>query len=156
MRFLGIDPGKKRVGLAIGDPGETFSHPFKVLARRSLEQVVGDIAALCRDEEVGGIVVGLPLNMDGSRGQAAREAEQLAARIAEATGLPVEMWDERLSSVTAERSLLEADLSRLKRRRKIDKVAAQIILQGFLDARKTKMRADHGEPADREAGDTDR
>jgi len=155
MTFLGIDPGKKRMGLAISDPGETFSHPFKVLARRSLEQVVGDIAALCRDEGVGGIVVGLPLNMDGSRGQAAREAERLAARIAEATGLPVEMWDERLSSVTAERSLLEANLTRRKRRGKIDKVAAQIILQGFLDARTGKTGADHGESADGTAGDTE-
>ena len=153
MRFLGIDPGRKRIGLAISDPGETFSHPFKVLARRSLEQVACDIAKLCRDEQVGGIVVGLPLNMDGSRGQAAEEAEQLAARMAEATGLPTRMWDERLSSVTAERSLLEANLTRRKRRRKIDKVAAQIILQGFLDARARESGADQGESA---AGDSGR
>lgn len=142
MRFLGIDPGRKRIGLAISDLGETFSHPFKVLARRTLEQVVGEVAEICRQEEVGAIVMGHPLNMDGSRGPAALEAEQLAALIAKATGLPMQMWDERLSSVTAERSLLEADLTRAKRRKKIDKVAAQIILQGFLDARARRAQDD--------------
>ncbi|MBN2582758.1 MAG: Holliday junction resolvase RuvX [Planctomycetes bacterium] len=135
MRYLGVDPGKKRVGLAISDPGATISTPLKVLQRRSLDQVIADIVALCRQEEVGAIVVGLPLNMDGSRGPAAQDAEQLAARLTEAAGLAVELWDERLSSVSAERSMLDADLSRAKRKQRIDKVAAQIILQGFLDAR---------------------
>ena len=136
MRFLAVDPGKKRVGLAISDPGETFAHPLRVLQRRSGEQVVGEIAEVCRQEEIGSVVMGLPLNMDGSHGPAAQEAEKLAEQIRGATGLPVEMWDERLSSVTAERSMLEADMSRARRKRKIDKVAAQVILQGFLDFRK--------------------
>jgi putative Holliday junction resolvase len=135
VRYLGVDPGRKRVGLAISDPGEVFSCPLKVLQRSSLEQIVSDIAAICRQEEVEAIVVGLPLNMDGSSGQMAQEAEQLAALLAAATGLPVEHWDERLSSVTAERSMLDADLTRAQRKRKIDKVAAQVILQGFLDAK---------------------
>ncbi|NIA21941.1 MAG: Holliday junction resolvase RuvX [Anaerolineaceae bacterium] len=148
MRFLGIDPGRKRIGLAISDLGETFSHPFKVLARRSLEQVVREVAEICCQEEIGAIVMGHPLNMDGSRGPAAREAEKLAALIAEAAGLPMEMWDERLSSVTAESRLLEADLTRAKRRKKIDKVAAQIILQGFLDARARRAQDDRTTPAD--------
>jgi putative Holliday junction resolvase len=136
MRYLGIDPGRKRVGLAISDPGEMLATPLAVVARRSLEQVVGEIAATCRREAVGALVVGLPLNMDGSRGRAAEEAARLAALAAEATGLSVELWDERLSSVTAERTMLESDMSRAKRRRRIDKVAAQIILQSFLDARR--------------------
>ncbi len=138
MRFLGVDPGKKRVGLAISDPGESLASPLKVLARRSLGQVVEEIAALCHEEEIEGIVVGLPLNMDNSSGPAAQEAEELGKRLGEATGLAVEYWDERLSSVTAENAMLEADLSRAMRKRKIDKVAAQIILQGFLEARKRK------------------
>jgi len=136
VRYLGIDPGKRRVGLAISDPGETFSSPLAVLGRRSTEQVVSEIAGVCRREGVEAIVVGLPLNMDGTKGAAAKEAERLAAQVAEAAGLPVQLWDERLSSVSAERSLLEADMSRQKRRRTIDKVAAQIILQSFLDARR--------------------
>jgi putative Holliday junction resolvase len=135
VRFLGVDPGTKRVGLAISDPGESLAGPLKVLARRTLAQIVADIAALCRQEEIGGLVVGLPINMDGSHGPAAQEAEVLGKLLHEATGLVVEYWDERLSSVTAENAMLEADLSRAMRKRKIDKVAAQIILQGFLDSR---------------------
>lgn len=135
VRYLGVDPGKKRIGLAISDPGGTIATPLKILQRQSLQQVLADVASLCRQEEVGTIVVGLPLNMDGTHGPAAQDAEQLASRLAEATGLAVELWDERLSSVSAERSMLDADLSRAMRRRRIDKVAAQIILQGFLDAR---------------------
>ncbi len=135
MRYLGVDPGKKRIGLAISDPGGTIATPLKILQRQSLQQVLRDVASLCRQEEVGTIVVGLPLNMDGTRGPAAQDAEQLASHLAQATGLAVQLWDERLSSVSAERSMLDADLSRSMRRRRIDKVAAQIILQGFLDAR---------------------
>jgi putative Holliday junction resolvase len=135
VRYLGVDPGKKRIGLAISDPGGTIATPLKILQRQSLQQVLRDVASLCRQEEVGTIVVGLPLNMDGTRGPAAQDAEQLASHLAQATGLAVQLWDERLSSVSAERSMLDADLSRSMRRRRIDKVAAQIILQGFLDAR---------------------
>jgi len=134
VRYLGIDPGRRRVGLAISDPGGTFASPLVVLRRRSADQVASEIAAICRRETVEALVVGLPLNMDGTKGSAAREAELLAAKVGEATGLAVRMWDERLSSVSAERSLIEADMSRQRRRRTIDKVAAQIILQSFLDA----------------------
>jgi putative pre-16S rRNA nuclease len=136
MRYLGVDWGKKRVGLAISDPGGMLATPLQVLQRQSLEQIVSEISGLCRDERVEAVVVGLPLNMDGSRGATAQEADRLAAMIAEATGLPVELWDERLSSVSAERHLIDADMSRAKRKRTIDKVAAQIILQTFLDSRR--------------------
>ena len=135
MRYLGVDPGKKRVGLAVCDPTESLASPLQVLQRRALEQIVADIAAVCRREQVGAVVVGLPLNMDGSKGPAAQDAEHLAQKIAEAAGLPVHLWDERLSSVTVEQRLIELDMSRAKRRGKIDKLAAQVILQGFLDAR---------------------
>lgn len=135
MRYLGVDWGKKRVGLAISDPGGMLATPLKVLQRQNLEQIVAEIGELCRDERVEAVVVGLPLNMDGSRGATAQEADRFAAMIAEATGLPVELWDERLSSVSAERHLIDADMSRVKRKRTIDKVAAQIILQTFLNSR---------------------
>jgi putative Holliday junction resolvase len=136
MRFLGVDPGGKRVGVAISDPGETFASPLVVIHRRSFEQVVRDIAALCREEAVGGLVVGLPLNMDGSHGPMAQEAARLGEALAAATGLPVELWDERLSSENAERHLIDADMSRARRKKTIDKVAAQIILQSYLDTRR--------------------
>lgn len=140
MRYLGVDWGKKRVGLAISDPGGMLATPLKVLQRQSLEQIVAEIHGLCRDERVEAIVVGLPLNMDGSRGATAQEADRLATMIAEATGLPVDLWDERLSSVSAERHLIDADMSRAKRKRTIDKVAAQIILQTFLNSRGENQR----------------
>ena len=136
VRYLGVDPGRKRVGLALSDRGGVLATPLAVLRRRTADQVAADIDALCRREEVEALVVGLPLNMDGTKGPAAEEAERLAALLAERTGLPVELWDERLSSVTAERAMIDADVSRAKRRAKVDKIAAQIILQAFLDARR--------------------
>lgn len=137
MRYLGVDPGGKRVGLAISDPGATFASPLVVIQRRTFDQVVSDIATICRTEGVESLVVGLPLNMDGSHGPMAQEASRLARALGEATGLPVDLWDERLSSENAERHLIEADMSRAKRKRTIDKVAAQIILQSFLDTRRS-------------------
>lgn len=137
LRYLGVDPGRKRVGLAISDPGGTLATPHAVLQRRADAQVVSEIVALCRNEAIEAIVVGLPINMDGSHGPAAAEAKALAEALGAATGLPVHLWDERLSSVTAERHLLEADMSRRRRKQTIDKVAAQIILQTFLDSDRT-------------------
>ncbi len=134
MRYLGVDPGRKRIGLAISDPGGRVASPLSVLQRKSLGQVVSEVAERCRAEDVGGIVVGLPLNMNGSKGRTATNAEQLAEALRKETGLPVELWDERLSSVAAERSMVAGDLPRAKRKKVIDKVAAQVILQSFLDA----------------------
>ena len=141
VRYLGVDPGKRRVGLALSDPGGTLASPLAVLQRRSLDQAAEEIAAICRREGAEAVVMGLPLNMDGTSGAAARDAQRLAALVGERADLPVHLWDERLTSVTAERHLLEADLSRAKRRRTIDKVAAQIILQSFLDAGRADGRS---------------
>jgi putative Holliday junction resolvase len=129
-----VDPGKKRVGLAISDPGGTFASPLRIIQRRSTDQVLKEIVEVCRVEEVGAVVLGLPLNMDGSRGPMAQNAAELGQQIAEVTGLPVRLWDERLSSVTAERHLIDADMTRARRKKTLDKVAAQVILQSFLDA----------------------
>ena len=136
------------------DLGETFSHPLRVIQRHTLQQVVEDIARLCRQEHVEALVVGLPLNMDGSRGQSAIDAERMGAMLAEATGLPMTLHDERLSSVTAERALLEADMSRAKRKSKIDKVAAQVILQTYLDMRRYEARQAAMAAAAIEVGDS--
>lgn len=136
MRYLGVDPGRKRIGLAMSDPGGRLSNPYRVVERGGDQQrAAADIAELCRQEEVGEIVVGLPLNMDGSKGAAAQNAHRLAAELRRATGLPVHLWDERLTSVTAERTMIDADLSRAKRKKRIDKVAAHLILQSYLDAK---------------------
>jgi len=105
--------------------------------RRAAERV----ADLCRRHDVAAVVVGWPRNMDGSRGPAARQAEAFAERLRTALSVPVELWDERLSTAAAERALIEADVRREERRRSRDRVAAAVILQGYLDARRTAAGA---------------
>ncbi len=137
MRALGIDLGSKRIGVALSDSGGTLATPYDVVARS------GDrardhrrIAELAREAEAEAIVVGLPLSLDGTDGPAATAARAEAIELADATGLPVELWDERLTTVSADRQLLALDLDARARRRVVDKVAASIMLQAWLDHRR--------------------
>jgi len=139
-RILGIDVGTKTLGLALSDEGACVAMPLTVLRRAGLRRDVAAVARVVHERGVSEIVVGLPLEMSGRPGALAPEAETVARELARATGLPVHRWDERLSTVAAERALLEADLSRRKRRGVIDKVAAALILQGFLDRRQRPQR----------------
>jgi putative pre-16S rRNA nuclease len=134
-RTLGIDLGDRWIGLALGDPTGTYARPLEVVGR-------GDafwkaIERLVTDEEVDRIVLGLPLNMDGSAGPRAKEALAFKAEIERRSGLPVDTWDERLTTVQAEAVLRSSGLSGNKRAQRVDKVAAQIILQSYLDRQKT-------------------
>lgn len=136
MRVLGVDLGSKRIGIAVSDRSGTIASPLTVLARSG--DVGADhrrIADLVVEEEAVCVVVGLPLNMNGSEGPRAEASRKFAEQLTSALGLPVELWDERLSTMAATRTLLEADVSRAKRKEVIDQVAAQFILQGWLDAR---------------------
>ena len=136
MRALGIDPGSKRIGLAVSDRSGTVASPLTVLQRsRSRRQDDAEIARIVREEEVEVVVVGLPVNMDGSMGPAAKAAVAEARRLATVVGVPVELHDERRTTVSADRSMLEAGLNAVERRRRVDKVAAAIMLQSWLDAR---------------------
>lgn len=136
MRVLGIDLGSRRIGLAVSDTTGTVASPLSVLARsRSRRHDHAEIARIVREEEVEAIVVGLPLNMDGSRGPAARSASAEADDIATVTGVPVHLQDERLTTVTAERVLREANMRAEDRRGVVDKVAAAVLLQTWLDSR---------------------
>ncbi|MDE0840288.1 MAG: Holliday junction resolvase RuvX [Kiritimatiellae bacterium] len=134
-RFLGIDYGTVRIGLALSDPFHAFASPLDVLQVRGRKQVLKDLKAVCLEHEVETIVVGKPLSMDGTHSAMTDEAMKFAAELGKATGLTVETWDERLSSVGAEREMIRADLSRKQRKSKIDKLAAQSILQGYLDSK---------------------
>jgi len=134
-RMLGVDYGRRRMGFAVSDPSATFATPLKVVAVKSRRQAVSEVAKLCRETGSGGVLVGLPLNMDGSKGAMALEAEAFADALRSATRLPVEMWDERLSTELVEHVLLEADVSRKKRKKVRDKMAAQVVLQSYLDSR---------------------
>lgn len=134
-RLLGIDPGRRRIGLALSDVTRTIASPYAELARRALKENAGEISLLAKREGVGGLVVGWPLSLDGGEGPAAQAARDWATALTRAVGLPAALWDERLSSVAAHRLLVgEADLSRKKRLRATDKVAAALILQNALDA----------------------
>lgn len=134
--MLGIDAGQRRVGVAISDDLGLLASPLVVLdRRRGLAPVLDALSALSRREAVDHVVVGLPLNADGSTGPQARRAQHFARLTAKAVGLPVELWDERLSTREAE-DILRAqgrDLRRLRQRGEIDAVAAAVILQDYLD-----------------------
>lgn len=134
MRIMGLDLGEKNIGVALSDPLGLTAQGLEVIPRDADEgKFLERIGRLVQKYGVEKIVVGLPRNMDGTLGAQGLRVLEFARRLREATGLPVETWDERLSTVGAERILLAADLSRKKRRRVIDKLAAAVILQGYLD-----------------------
>ena len=135
MRILAIDPGTVRLGLALSDPSGTIAQPLSVLARRTEAEDLKALTELVERHEVGLIVVGLPRLMNGRIDAAAKEAQVFGAHVAKATGRPVAYWDERLTSVAAERYLIEQGKRRSKRRQEIDRVAATLLLQGYLDYR---------------------
>lgn len=136
MRILGIDYGTKRHGLAISDPLGYTAQRVGVVARKSGDLGLEEILEVIADREVERIVVGLPFHMDGRPGDHHDEVLELVTALEERTGLPVETIDERLTTVQAERSLLLQGLSRKKRKERVDQVAAQLILQGWLDSRR--------------------
>lgn len=141
VRALGIDPGSKRIGLAVSDRSGTIASPLTVLHRsRSKQHDLEELARIAREEEADVIVVGLPLNMDGSHGPAARAAVAEARRLATLVDVPVELHDERLTTVTAERDMKAAGLDAVQRRQVVDKIAAAIMLQSWLDARSHRAR----------------
>lgn len=135
QRLIGIDPGQRTVGLALSDVSLMLASPYKAMARAKLAANAAEITAIARKEGAGGLVVGLPLGMDGSFGPAAQSAKDWAIAISEATGLPAALWDERLSSSAVNRMLIrEADLTRAKRAKVVDAAAAAYMLQAALDA----------------------
>lgn len=135
VRVLGIDLGARRIGVAVSDSSGTVATPLTVIHRsRSRRNDHEAIARLVRDEEAVAVVVGLPLNMDGSRGPAARAAVIEAEVLGTVVDVPVHLHDERLTTVTAERALREGGVRGKDRRSVVDKVAAAVLLQGWLDA----------------------
>ncbi|HHV78991.1 MAG TPA: Holliday junction resolvase RuvX [Firmicutes bacterium] len=134
MKALGVDYGLSRIGLAVSDESARVACPIGVVTPRTRDprEVAALLGNIARERGVALIVIGFPRNMDGTPGSLGGEIVELA-RALESEGFPVELWDERLSTVEAERALIEGNLSRQKRRRVIDKVAACLILQGYLD-----------------------
>lgn len=132
-RILGLDVGTQRIGVAISDPTGTFAQPHCVI-QRNRENPFARITQLCADYEVTTIVVGLPLTLKGERSHASDNIQGFVDRLKQDVELPIEFWDERLSTAQAERVMISGGARRDKRKENIDKVAATLILQSYLDA----------------------
>jgi len=133
QRLLGLDLGTKTIGLALSDVMLTIASPLETIRRTKFTADAEQLLALCARHEVGGLVLGYPLNMDGSKGPRAQASESFARNLQRLSDLPVALWDERLSTAAVTRTLLEADASRRRRAEVVDKMAASFILQGALD-----------------------
>jgi putative Holliday junction resolvase len=136
VRVLAVDPGAKRVGLAVSDPTGTIAQPLATIPADPSASLARRLAEVAKEHDAGRIVVGLPRRLDGSMGPEAKAARELAAALRRASRLPVELVDERLTTAAAERSLLESGMRREKRRANIDRVAAAILLQSHLDGKR--------------------
>jgi putative Holliday junction resolvase len=140
-RLAGLDLGTKTIGIALSDFGLRIATPFHTIRRTKFGQDAAELLALCAREKIGGLVLGLPINMNGTEGPRAQATRAFVRSLAPLSPLPVALWDERLSTAAAERAMIEADLSRKKRAEKIDAAAAAFILQGALD-RLQRLRAE--------------
>lgn len=133
MRILGLDVGSKTIGVAISDPLGWTAQGITTIKRTKKEQDIEEIRKICKEYSVESIVVGLPKNMNGTIGDSGEKVIEFSEKIKEVLDIKVEMWDERLTTVAAHKAMLEADLSRAKRKKIVDKIAAIYILQGYLD-----------------------
>jgi putative Holliday junction resolvase len=132
-RLLGLDLGAKTIGLALSDVMRQIATPLETIARKKFSLDAARLLALASEHGVGGLVIGLPVNLDGTEGPRAQSTRAFARSLGQLTELPMAFWDERLSTAAVERALLEADASRKRRAELIDKMAAAYILQGALD-----------------------
>ena len=131
--LAGLDYGDKTIGVAVSDTRRQVATPLETIRRRKFTQDAEALAAIVAKRGIGGLVLGLPRNMDGTEGPRCQSTRAFARNLDRALGLPITFWDERLSTVAAERALIEADASRARRAQVIDHVAAGYILQGALD-----------------------
>lgn len=134
QRLLALDLGDKTIGLAISDTGFTIATPLQTIRRKKFKQDATALEEIIKKEDIGGLLIGMPLNMDGTEGPRAQSTRAFIRNyLARGTDMPVLLWDERLSTMAVTRTLLEADASRAKRAEAVDKMAAAYILQGYLD-----------------------
>lgn len=133
MILLGVDLGKVRTGLALCDEGEILASPLIIITEHNRERLVEKIAVEAEKNQVRKLIVGLPKNMDGSEGESAKNAREIGALLMERTGLPVEFFDERGTTITAHGYLNETNVRGKRRKAVVDAVAAVVILQGYLD-----------------------
>lgn len=134
MRILAIDHGTKRMGIAVSDELRTIAQPLEFILAEPLDKFFERLKQIIADKQVSLIVIGVPRNMDGTYGPAAVKVQEFVAAMKDVVRVPIKSWDERLTSVQANRYLIEADVRRSKRKEKVDKTAAAILLQSYLDS----------------------
>ena len=144
-RVLGVDYGERRLGFAISDEAGIIAMPLCVVTVNHPRQALDEVQHQVREKQAGRVIIGMPLNMNGSRGPAADAVERFINRLRATITVPVETWDERLSSKAAERILIDADVRRKKRKGVIDQLAAQSRLQSYLDAKTPQSAGDDNE-----------
>jgi putative Holliday junction resolvase len=135
MRVLAIDHGTRRIGLALSDELQIIAQPLEFVPAQPPDAVLERLKSLLQEKDVGLILVGLPRNLDGSEGPAAQAVRAFVAWLKEAVTVPVQTWDERLTSVQANRLLIQGGVRRAQRKEKVDQMAAAILLQSYLDTR---------------------
>jgi putative Holliday junction resolvase len=134
MRILAIDHGTKRMGIAVSDELKMIAQPLEYIPAQPFSEFLTRLKEILREKEVEMILVGMPRNMDGSYGPAALKVQEFAAALKSAVTVPIKMWDERLTSAQANRFLIQGNVRREKRKEKVDKMAAAILLQSYLDS----------------------
>lgn len=142
MRIMALDLGEKNIGVAVSDPLEITAQGVEVIHRSSIKKDLNRIGELIKEYAVDKIVLGYPLHMDGSAGEKAEESMAFKKRLENKYALPVVIWDERLTTVAAQRTLLDAGLSRSRRKKVVDKVAAVLILENYLQSRSSTDEED--------------
>ncbi|MDD5424302.1 MAG: Holliday junction resolvase RuvX [Candidatus Omnitrophica bacterium] len=140
MRVLGLDFGEKRIGVAVSDPLGIIAQGVTVIERKNIEEDLKAINAIISEYGAESIVVGMPINMDGTKGKSADKVAEFVELLKASAGIPVATYDERLSTKESEKFLISSDVSRRKRKNVIDKVAAQLILESYLERLKNNVR----------------
>lgn len=135
MRYIGLDFGKKTIGIAVSDEVGLTAQPLTTIRRASIARDLDELVSLIEEYSVEAIVIGLPMNMNGTLGLQSELVFRFIEKLKEKTSVPVSTWDERLSTVAVNRVLIDSDLSRARRKEVVDKVAASYILQGYLDSK---------------------
>jgi putative Holliday junction resolvase len=139
MRILGLDIGDRTIGVAVCDPLGLTAQGITTVKRKSVVLDIEEISKICKEYGVETIVSGLPKNMNGTIGPQGEKIQRFCEELKDTLNLPIKMWDERLTTVAANRAMLEGDLSRSKRKKIVDKIAATFILQGYLDSLGTRL-----------------
>ena len=133
IRLIGLDLGSKRIGVSICDENQSIATPFKTLFKKNSNHLINEIKEIVDENDIKGIIIGNPINMDGTEGKSSQSAKDIAINISNKIDIPVSLWDERLSTVGAFNLSSELDINVSKREKDIDKFAAAFILQGALD-----------------------